>query len=71
MITPKRAAIVVAKGVDKDGNPLPGATVRIKDTQMGVVSDQDGKFKLEVGEIKDLMLQVSFIGYKTQTVKPG
>ena len=50
---------------DKDGNPLPGATVRIKDTQMGVVSDQDGKFKLEVGEIKDLMLQVSFIGYKT------
>ena len=56
---------------DKDGNPLPGATVRIKDTQMGVVSDQDGKFKLEVGEIKDLMLQVSFIGYKTQTVKPG
>lgn len=54
---------------DKDGNPLPGATVRIKDTQMGVVSDQDGKFKLEVGEIKDLMLQVSFIGYKTQTVK--
>lgn len=37
---------------DKDGNPLPGATVRIKDTQMGVVSDQDGKFKLEVGEIK-------------------
>ena len=38
---------------------------------MGVVSDQDGKFKLEVGEIKDLMLQVSFIGYKTQTVKPG
>ena len=29
-----------------DGNPLPGATVRIKDTQMGVVSDQDGKFKL-------------------------
>ena len=42
---------------DKDGNPLPGATVRIKDTQMGVVSDQDGKFKLEVGEIKDLMLE--------------
>lgn len=56
---------------DKDGNPLPGATVRIKETSIGVVSDQDGRFKLEVSDMKGLVLQVSFIGYKTQFIKPG
>ncbi|MEG1737417.1 MAG: SusC/RagA family TonB-linked outer membrane protein [Odoribacter sp.] len=55
---------------DKAGNPLPGATVRIKDSQLGVVTDLHGKFKMEIADIKDLTIVVSFIGFKTLSIKP-
>ena len=47
--------------------PVTGASVIVKGTTTGVVSDIDGKFVLEgvkTGEI----LEVSFMGYKTQEI---
>ncbi len=57
---------------DKKGEPLPGVTVLIKGTSVGVVSDIEGKFKIAIP--KDTVTFVfSFVGMKRQEVKytPG
>ena len=50
--------------VDQSGETIPGASVQIKGTKKGTVSDLDGKFSLTVPN-KRAVLVVSFIGYKT------
>ena len=51
---------------DEAGEPLPGATVQIKGTVNGTVTDLDGKFTLEVGE--GAVLQISYVGYVLQEI---
>lgn len=60
----------VIKGIvsDKDGLTLPGATVLIKGTTLGVVTDIDGRFKLEVAPMDSIILVVSFMGFETKYV---
>ena len=48
--------------VDQDGEPLIGATVRVKGVQAGVVTDVDGNFELNAAA--DATLVVSYVGYK-------
>ena len=45
---------------DADGEPVIGASVQVKGTVKGTITDFDGKFTLEVD--KDAVLYVSFIG---------
>ncbi len=55
---------------DKKGNPLPGVSIVLKGTTLGVSSDVDGKFKLEIPTIdKGTTLIFSFIGMKTKEIK--
>ena len=63
--------IITGKVMDKKtGAPLPGATIKIKGTMIGTVSDADGKFKFSVpGNIE--ILEVSFIGYEDVVVVVG
>ncbi len=50
------------------GEPLPGASVLIKGTTVGTVTDVDGNYTLTVpGEARTLVF--SFIGYKTAEVE--
>ena len=51
--------------VDDDGMPLPGATVRAKDTNVGVVTDFDGKFEIVMPEGVTTLV-VTFMGFVTQ-----
>jgi TonB-linked SusC/RagA family outer membrane protein len=51
---------------DETGAPLPGATVRIKGTVNGTITDLDGKFSIEVGE--DAVLLISYVGYILQEI---
>lgn len=53
--------------VDATGTPVIGATIMEKGTNNGVVSDIDGNFILEVKT--NAILEISYIGYKTQEVK--
>ncbi len=55
---------------DMDGNPLPGVTVIIKETVSGAITNQDGKYTLEVPENANVLL-FSFIGMKSQEVEIG
>lgn len=56
--------------VDKDGNPLPGVTVMLKGTTLGVATDLNGHFSFSVpvmAETPELIF--SFIGMKPKSVK--
>nr|WP_317041332.1 SusC/RagA family TonB-linked outer membrane protein [Leeuwenhoekiella marinoflava] len=64
----KSAAQQQVSGVvtDKEGVPLPGATVMEQGSNNGVTTDFDGVFNLSVGT--NATLEVSFVGFETQTV---
>lgn len=53
---------------DKKGEPIIGASVLVKGTSIGVVTDLDGKFSLTAPD-SDSILQFDFIGYKRVEVK--
>lgn len=53
--------------VDASGEPIIGATVKIKGAKGGTVTDLDGHFSLDAA--KGATLDVSYIGYRTVSVK--
>lgn len=63
-----RAATLTGRVVDADSHePVIGASVFVKGTNNGTVSDTDGRFSLVVSQLP-VRLVVSFIGYATQEV---
>lgn len=69
MITVSLYAQNTVKGViiDETDEPLIGATVMVKGTSNGTITDFDGNFTINAG--KGSVLVVSYIGYQTQEVK--
>ena len=59
--------VVQVTVVDSHGEPVIGANVIEKGTTNGSITDLDGKVQLTVKN--NAILQVSFVGYKTQEVK--
>lgn len=55
--------------MDEAGIPLPGTTIVIKGTRVGIAADTKGKFELKIPDVKELVLVVSFLGYETREVK--
>jgi len=49
-----------------DGTPIPGASVIITNSSVGISSDFDGLFQLEVKSGDEV--QISFVGFTTQTI---
>lgn len=54
--------------IGADGHTLPGATILLKGSNKGVISDMDGKFFIDVPD-KDITLQISFVGMEMQEIK--
>ena len=52
--------------VDHDGEPLIGATVKVKGAQSGAITDYDGNFSLDVPA--DGVIVISYIGYKDREI---
>lgn len=55
--------------VDTEGMPLPGVTVRIKDTQFGVTTNADGKFLFNLPGNEEVTLVFTFVGMKKQELR--
>lgn len=55
--------------VDENGQPMPGATVRVLGTTFGAGTDSDGEFVIRLENAKEYTLLVSFIGYESQEIK--
>lgn len=49
---------------DELGEPIIGANIIVKGGSIGVISDVDGNFKVQVPNLKNSILKVSYIGYK-------
>lgn len=54
--------------VDEKNTPLPGVSILVKDTSIGTSTDFDGNYSLKVKDL-NVILEVSFLGFKTQEVK--
>ena len=52
------------------GEPIAGANIVIDGTTIGVVSDVDGKFTLEINK-SDAVIVVSFLGYNSERIVVG
>lgn len=77
VISPKKEeqqpVVWKVSGVVKDekGEYLPGVTVSLKGTSIGVATDINGKFNFEFPKRDSVILVFSFVGMKTQERKIG
>lgn len=55
---------------DKKGESVPGASVTVKGTATGTVSDSEGKYSINVPD-KDAVVVFSYVGFVTQEIKVG
>lgn len=62
---------ITVKGIvrDKQNHPMPGVTVLLKGTSVGVSTDVEGRYNLIFPEMKDAVISFSFIGMETKDVK--
>ena len=51
------------------GSPMPGVTVLLKGTTMGVSTDTEGKFSIQA--MPEDVLKISFIGYLSEQIPVG
>lgn len=52
---------------EENDEPLIGATVRIKGTEIGVATDINGEFKIEA--LKGTVLEIIYVGYHEKEIK--
>lgn len=59
--------LIKGKVIDEFQEPILGATIIVKGSSKGVVTDENGTFSIEVNA--NAILQISYIGMQTQEVK--
>ena len=64
----QKTCVIKGKVVGEDGLPIPGVNILFKGTMIGVLSDADGVFKMEVPAMDDIVVVFSFVGMKTQEI---
>jgi TonB-dependent SusC/RagA subfamily outer membrane receptor len=62
--------VITGTVMDVNGDPIIGATIMVKGTNVGTISDADGKFQIDVPEGAGT-LQISFVGMTAQEVEIG
>lgn len=53
---------------NEDGTPIPGATVLVKGTTNGTITDIDGKYSINITDPTNSVLIFSYVGYLTEEV---
>ena len=69
-ISSQQGKKVTGKVTDQTGTSLPGASVVVKGTTIGVITDTNGNYSLD-GISNNATLSFSFVGMKTQEVAVG
>lgn len=64
----QQSVTVTGKVTDKNGEAIIGATIKEVGTSNGTITDINGNFTLNVLS-SEVSLEISYIGYKTQTLK--
>lgn len=65
MNTKQTTGHVTGLVTDTEGNPITGATIKIKESTHGVITDINGRYNLDKVKIGDVIV-FSFIGYNTE-----
>lgn len=63
----KKPHTITGTVFDEDGNPIPGVSIVLKGTNIGVATDIQGKYTLEFQQDK-VEIEYSFIGMTPQTI---
>ena len=67
-----RAVSVTGRVTDASGQPIVGASVIVRGTTVGVSTDTEGRFALEVpSPAASQTLEVSYLGYETASIPVG
>lgn len=67
VVAPEQEGTITGTVVDEAGEPLIGANVSVKGTQMVTVTDIDGRFTIKAH--RGATLEVSYVGYERRSVK--
>ena len=67
-----QVSLIKGKVVSKN-SPLSGASIIINRTKKGTITDQFGNFSLDITNIKNPKITISYLGYKSfnQKIKPN
>ncbi|WP_090972872.1 SusC/RagA family TonB-linked outer membrane protein [Parapedobacter composti] len=52
-----------------DRQPLAGVSVKVQGTTISTATDDDGRFKVEIPDRNEVVLEVSYLGYHTREVR--
>ncbi|MFM7380703.1 MAG: carboxypeptidase-like regulatory domain-containing protein [Bacteroidota bacterium] len=63
---PSDSATLRGQVVDRENNPLSGATLLVAGTTWGTSTDQRGRFMLRIPALVPLDLEVRYLGYRSQ-----
>lgn len=64
--------LITGKVTDSSGDALPGASILVKGTSIGVISDLEGEFQVTIPDgVSDPVLVFSFIGFENQEIEVG
>ena len=61
--------VVKGKVVDEKGHPLPGVTVVVKGSKLGVSTDANGDYRIMLPHLGNITISFSFIGMETREIK--
>jgi TonB-linked SusC/RagA family outer membrane protein len=61
--------VILGKVTDEKGEPLPGVSIRIKNTSRGTTTDSEGKFSLE-SEVNEMLI-FYYVGYQPLEIMAG
>jgi iron complex outermembrane recepter protein len=64
-------SVIKGKVTDTNGSPLPGASITIENTFLGVHTDSEGNYTLSALKNGVYILRFSFIGYESQIREVG
>ena len=64
----KKDVIIKGRVTDLNGGPLPGATIVVKGSVLGVSTDANGFFTLKLPSTERVVLVASFMGMKSQEI---
>lgn len=70
VLVPQEGRNVTGTVKDTKGEPIPGATIVVKGTTMGSITNFDGEFSFDI-PADALTLTVSFIGYTSKEITVG
>ncbi len=71
MALPPPPVEIHGRVVNQQGEPLQNVSVLVEGTKMGTTTNTDGYFTLTAPDNKNLMLEISSVGYQTKKVTVG